>query len=353
MAPATQAPALPEPRHLYLEEDKAMNIGNIKLDSPFLLAPLAGITDSPFRRICKAQGASLVYSEMVSAKGLYYNDNSTERLLAFEPEEAPVIYQLFGSDPDIMAWAVDKLADHGNAGIDVNMGCPVPKVAKNGEGAALMKDPLLAADIVKAMVKAERSAAERGQRLAKPITVKTRIGWDKTSVNIGEFALRVEEAGASAIAIHGRTRDQYYSGTANWERIAEIKSLLSIPVIGSGDVMSGADGVKMLRETGCDLVMIARGALGNPWIFHEARELLAGRPAPTPPSIEAKQSMFLYQLKLTVEFKGEAAAVREMRKHAGWYLKGVPGAASIRQKVNRATTETGLQEVLRQELGIG
>jgi len=346
-------PCPPFPPRARATKGTAMTIGNIKLNNPFLLAPLAGITDSPFRRICRAQGAALVYSEMVSAKGLYYNDKSTERLLAFEPEEAPVIYQLFGSDSEIMAWAVDKLADHENAGIDVNMGCPVPKVAKNGEGAALMKDPLLAADIVRAMVKAERSSADRLGRQAKPITVKTRIGWDESNVNIKEFALRIEEAGASAIAIHGRTRDQYYSGSANWDKIAEVKSLLSIPVIGSGDVMTGAAAVRMLRETGCDLVMIARGALGNPWIFHEAKELLAGRPAPPLPSIEVKLNMFLNQLKLTVEFKGETAAVREMRKHAGWYLKGVPGAASIRQKVNRATTETGLQEVLRQELGIG
>ena len=343
----------PASGYLPLAEDKTMNIGTIQLDSPFLLAPLAGITDSPFRRICRAQGASLVYSEMVSAKGLYYNDRSTERLLAFEPDEAPIIYQLFGSDPEIMAWAVDKLSGRGNAGIDVNMGCPVPKVAKNGEGAALMKDPQLAAEIVKAMVKAEHSAADRQGRQAKPITVKTRIGWDESNINIREFALRIEEAGASAIAVHGRTRDQYYSGSANWDWIAEVKSLLSIPVIGSGDVMTGADAVRMLRETGCDTVMIARGALGNPWIFREAEELLGGRPAPAPTTLEEKQAMFLYQLKLTVEFKGEAAAVREMRKHAGWYLKGVPGAAAIRQKVNRATTETGLREVLRQELDLG
>jgi tRNA-dihydrouridine synthase B len=311
-----------------------------------LLAPLAGITDSTFRRICKEQGASLVYSEMISAKGLYYNDKSTERLLSFYEEEMPIAYQIFGSDPEIMAWTVTKLSDRGNSILDVNMGCPVPKVAKNGEGSALMKTPELAAEIVTKMVKAEIQSAEETGRLRKPITVKCRIGWDEKSINVLDFALRMEEAGASAIAVHARTREQYYSGKADWTAIAEVKKRISIPVIGSGDIFSGEDANRMLAETGCDFVMIARGALGNPWIFADALALYEGRPLPPAPSLEEKLALIRKHLELQVAEKGEVPAVLEMRKHMGWYIKGIPGAAEIRRKVNTLTTADSIKAVL-------
>lgn len=334
-----------------MQTDTLPPIGILQPSHPFFLAPLAGITDSPFRRLCRAQGASVVYSEMVSAKGLYYSDRATEPLLRFFPEEAPILFQLFGSDPAIMAWAVERLAERDNAGFDINMGCPVPKVVRNGEGAALMKDPMLAADIISAMVRAEREAARRLERPEKPVTVKCRIGWDRASVNIRSFAQRMEEAGAAALAIHGRTREEYYSGEADWETIGEVRSLLSIPVIGSGDVMSGQDAVRMLRETGCDYVMAARGALGNPWIFREAVALWEGRPVPAPPAPREKLDVFLRQLDMAVEEKGEYAAVREMRKHAGWYLKGLPGAAALRQEVNHLATADALRAALERDLG--
>lgn len=317
--------------------DMTYKIGNVELENRFLLAPLAGITDSPFRRLCKEQGASLVYSEMISAKGLYYNDKSTERLLIHTEEENPIGFQLFGSDPAIMAWAVEKLSGRENGLIDINMGCPVPKVAKNGEGSALMKDPKLASEIVRSMVLAEKQAASQLGRGPKPITVKCRIGWDVTSINILDFASAIEEAGAQAIAVHGRTRDQYYSGNADWEKIAEVKERVEIPVIGSGDIFSGRDANRMLTETGCDFVMIARGALGNPWIFRDALALYEGRPLPPPPTLDEKILAMGRQLSMLVAEKGEAPAVREMRKHVGWYLKGVPHSAEIRRNVNNLT----------------
>ncbi len=320
-------------------------IGNVTLENPFLLAPLAGVTDSPFRRLCKEQGAAMVYSEMVSAKGLYYEGKKTETLLEFHPEESPIAYQLFGSDPDIMALAVEKLSNRGNCIIDVNMGCPVPKVAKNREGAALMKDPQLASTIVTAMVEAERKAAERLGRLPKPITVKCRLGWDKNQINLMDFAKRMEEAGASGIAVHGRTREQMYSGKADWEAIAAVKSILSIPVIGNGDVFTGEDANRMLAETDCDFVMIARGALGNPWVFRDAIALNKGCLLPPPPSSKEKGQTILRHIGLLVVEKAEKQAVQEMRKHIGWYLKGTQGAAQLRRKVNSAVTLEDLYEI--------
>jgi tRNA-dihydrouridine synthase B len=326
-------------------------IGEIELTSPFILAPLAGITDSAFRRICKEQGASLVYSEMVSAKGLYYNDPSTSRLLEFDPTESPIAYQLFGADPAIMAWAVRRLSGSENCLIDVNMGCPVPKVAKNGEGSALMKEPELAARIITEMVNAEAEAAEAAGRPKKPITVKCRIGWDENSINILDFAARMEEAGAGAIAVHGRTREQHYSGSADWEKIAEVKEKVSIPVIGSGDVFSAEDACRMLSETGCDMVMIARGALGNPWIFEEAAALYEGRPAILLPSYEEKGALIAKHLGLVIREKGEKRAVLEMRKHLGWYIKGLPGAAEMRRRVNTVTTGDEMRSLIGEYFG--
>ncbi len=322
-------------------------IGNVSFKNPFFLAPLAGITDSSFRRLCREQGAALVYSEMVSAKGLYYDGKRTEELLNYYPEEEPIAYQLFGSDPGIMALTVERLSERGNSMIDVNMGCPVPKVVKNGEGSALMKDPLLAYRIVKDMVKAERVASDRLEREPKPVTVKCRLGWDKSKVNIREFALRIEDAGASALTLHARTREQMYSGKADWDAIGETKSLLSIPVIGNGDVFTGEDAVRMLRETGCDYVMIARGVLGNPWIFRRAQEVLEKRPL-SAVSEDEKRDTMLRHMNMVIGEKGERRGVQEMRKHIGWYLKGSAGAADMRRKVNKAETVDDMRNIIGQ-----
>lgn len=314
-----------------------MNIGNIKLDNPFLLAPLAGVTDASMRSLAKEQGAALVYSEMVSGKGLWYKDKNTERLLKIRPGEEPIAYQLFGSEPEILAHAARQLRDRGNALIDINMGCPVPKVVKNGEGSALLKKPDLIYDLVKATVDAA----------GKPVTAKIRIGWDEESINAVETAKAIEAAGAAAVAVHGRTRQQYYTGNADWDMIRKVKESVSIPVIGNGDVFTGEDANRMLKETGCDMVMIARGALGNPWIFRDAIAIWRGEEKPSAPTLEDKVNMMLLHIsRLQQEKKGEYAAVREMRKHTGWYLKGVHGSAAIRRKVNSITD----LEVLKREL---
>lgn len=314
-----------------------LKIGDINLESPFLLAPLAGITDAPMRRICKNQGAALVYSEMISAKGLWYKDRNTERLLYMYEDEGPVALQLFGSEPEIMSVAAAKLEERRNVILDVNMGCPVPKVVKNGEGSALLKNPELAGRIIEAMVR------ETG----KPVTAKIRMGWDDNSVNAVEVAKILEQAGASAVAVHGRTREQYYTGKADWDIIREVKQAVNIPVIGNGDIFSGQDAFDMMEQTGCDFVMIARGALGNPWIFAEAKALWEGRKLPKEPDANEKREMLEKHFCDLLELKGEYAAVREMRKHTGWYLKGMPGAAAMRRKINQITDAQELRDKLR------
>jgi tRNA-dihydrouridine synthase B len=261
---------------------------------------------------------------MVSGKGLLYNDKNTEKLLVIYDEEKPVAFQIFGSEPGVIGDAAKKLSCRENALLDINMGCPVPKIVKNGEGSALLKNPELVERIVEAAVR------EAG----KPVTVKIRAGWDAANVNAAEIARAAESAGASAIAVHGRTREQYYSGKADWAVIKDVKKAVSLPVIGSGDVFSACDAMRMLEETGCDFVMVARGALGNPWIFREAVSLWRNGSATEPPRLDEKKEMICRHLTDLVAEKGEGAAVREMRKHIGWYLKGVPGSAEIRRRAN-------------------
>jgi len=325
-----------------------LKIKNVELENPFIFAPLAGITDAPTRSIARHMGAALVYSEMISSKGLMYESPNTSRLLEIYPDEKPVAYQLFGAEPEIMAAAAEKLAPLENAVLDINMGCPVQKVVKNGEGSALMKNPDLAGRIVEAAVKGN----ERGGAAGKPVTVKIRAGWNKRSVNAPEIAKTAEAAGASAVAVHGRTRDGFYTGTANWGIIAAVKKAVSVPVIGSGDVFSAEDAIRMLDETGCDLVMIARGALGNPWIFREVKALWQGGEKPLPPSIREKAGMMIYHLDMLAAAKGEYTAVREMRKHIGWYMKGERGAAEIRRRANAASSVQEIKEMIAGFAGV-
>lgn len=378
---------------------KDCNIGNVRLANPFLLAPLAGVTDAPFRRICGEMGAGLVYSEMVSAKGLWYKDKNTDRLLEILDGEAPVAYQIFGHEPEIMAEAVHMLNERNHVLLDINMGCPVPKIVRNGEGSALMRDPDLAQRVVEAAVSAS----------TKPVTVKIRAGWNDAEKNAVEVAQAIEAGGASAVAVHGRTREQFYSGNADWDIIAAVKAAVRIPVIGNGDVTDVTAAYRMMQETGCDFVMIGRGALGNPWIFESlARAWAAGvfdalrteaqgteanrqgaagaraaaqdtdlsrqggsrnaagaQPAGAAvkvqqpgaaadpalyncaPSKEEKIAMMLRHFDDVYARKGEYTAVCEMRKHVGWYLKGVPGAAAFRGRINQINDAAALRAAIR------
>ena len=317
-----------------------MKIGNVQLENPYILAPMAGVTDLPFRLLCKEQGAGLLCMEMISAKALQYKNRNTKALLQIDPREYPVSLQLFGADPDIISEQAKAIEELPFQILDINMGCPVPKVVKNGEGSALMKNPRLVYDVVYKTVRA----------ISKPVTVKIRKGFDEEHVNAVEIAKIIEEAGGAAVAVHGRTREQYYSGKADWDIIRQVKEAVSIPVIGNGDVTGSLAAEQLLEETGCDGVMIGRGCQGNPWIFRELNEYEETGKVPHRPSKKEIKEMMLRHAQLQIELKGDYLGIREMRKHVAWYTKGMEGSAKLRDEINRVESYEELEKLLNERI---
>ena len=314
-----------------------MKIGNLELENNVFLAPMAGVTDLPFRLLCKEMGCGLVYSEMVSAKGILYDNKNTTELLEIDPNERPVAVQLFGSDPEILGAMAKKIEPYPIDIIDVNMGCPAPKIVKNGEGSCLMKTPELVGKIVKSLVESQ----------SKPVTIKFRKGFDDDHINAVEIAKIAEANGASAVAVHGRTREQYYSGKADWDIIKQVKAAVNIPVIGNGDVFTPQDAKNLFEHTGCDAIMVGRGAQGNPWIFKRILHYLETGELLPEPTAEEKVEKALRHSQMLIDYKGEYIGVREMRKHMAWYMKGLPGAAELRGKLNHAENMEQLGVLLR------
>lgn len=319
-------------------EDQGFRIGEVQIPGKLVLGPMAGVTDLPFRLLCKEQGANLVYTEMISAKGIYYKNKNTELLWMTEEKERPLALQLFGSEPELMAEMAAQIEHRDFDILDINMGCPVPKVVNNGEGSALMKDPVLAGEIVKAI----------SRRIRKPVTVKFRKGFGAEDCNAVEFAKRMEDCGASAVAVHGRTREQYYGGKADWDIIRQVKEAVDIPVIASGDIFTPEDAAACLKQTGCDGLMLARGVRGNPWLFHQIHHYLATGEEEEKPSHEEMVAMILRHARMLIECKGELMAMREMRKHVAWYTAGYPGSASLRRRVNEIEKYEDLERLMKE-----